>query len=100
MRTLSILHGYTVHTASKGPAVLRSESPTGDMLPLPDPDPVSSYIVNMEGPVPAVGTAVLTANVHAAVSAVYRSAVELGYIVLVDVVQAPMSAPRPDISAK
>lgn len=102
MRTLSILHGYTVHTVSEGPAILRSESPVGDMLPLPDPDPVSSYIINMVGPVPPVGTAVLTANVHAVIGVVFRSPDGHGHIVQVDVVRAPMSvgARRPGISAE
>lgn len=86
MRTLSILHGYHVFTAAEGPAVLRDEgSPTGNMLALPDPTPVSSYLINMSGPVPAVGTAVLTVGVYAHVAEVYRRSTESGYMARVDV---------------
>lgn len=86
MRTIDILHGYCVFTSDTGPAVLRDEGhPAGEMLALPDPTPVSSYIVNMSGPVPAVGTVVLTVGVHAHVAEVFRSATEPGYMVRVDV---------------
>lgn len=87
MRTIDILHGYHVFTSPTGPAVLRDEgSPLGDMLALPDASPVSSYLINMSGPVPAVGTPVLTMGAHAHVAEVFRSATEAGaYIVRVDV---------------
>lgn len=87
MRTLDILHGYCVFTSPTGPAVLRDEgAPCGDMLALPDPTPVSSYLINMSGPVPAVGTPVLVVGVHAHVAEVYRRSTEAGaYTVRVDV---------------
>lgn len=87
MRALSVLHGYHVFTAAEGPSVLRDEGrPAGDMLALPDASPVSSYLINMSGPVPAVGTPVLTVGVYAHVAEVFRSATEAGaHVVRVDV---------------